>query len=186
MEHGVPKMGGGSRSGGERSDPERRDPPTPSSGPVSLSGTRRDEPEVPERAHRRRLSAQYKKKILEQADACKGRSGAIGALLRRGGLYSSHLTTWRRQREEGQLEALEPKKRGREAKPVNPLAGKVRELERENRRLRKQLDKAETIISFQKNSRRCWGSRRIQSETRSPADGGRRKPFLPCGGSCCL
>jgi len=77
--------------------------------------------------------------------------GAIGALLRREGLYSSHLTTWRQQREKGELNGLAPKKRGRKVNPINPLSGKVRELEVENRRLKKQLDRAETIISFQKN-----------------------------------
>jgi len=70
--------------------------------------------------------------------------GAIGALLRREGLYSSHLATWRKQRERGELDGL------RKAKPNNPLAVKVRELEAENRRLQRQLEKAETIIAFQK------------------------------------
>jgi len=68
------------------------------------------------------------------------------------------LTTWRKQREKCELDGLAPKKRGRKAKPINPLALKVRELESETRRLKKHLDKAETIISFQKNSRRSWGS----------------------------
>jgi len=76
--------------------------------------------------------------------------GAIGALLRREGLYSSHLATWRKQRERGELDGLAPKKRGRKAKPINPLAARVRELEAENRRLQRQLEKAETIIAFQK------------------------------------
>ena len=74
----------------------------------------------------------------------------MGALLRREGLYSSHLTSWRKQRDKGELEGLTPKKRGRKAKPINPLTRKVRELEVENRRLKKQLDRAETIITFQK------------------------------------
>ena len=74
----------------------------------------------------------------------------MGALLRREGLYSSHITTWRKQREKGELEGLAPKKRGRKARPINPLTRKIRELENETRRLQKQLDRAETIISFQK------------------------------------
>ena len=65
-------------------------------------------------------------------------------------LYSSHLTTWKQQREAGTVSGLAPKKRGRKAKPVNPLAKKVAELERENRKLQKQLTKAETIIDFPK------------------------------------
>ena len=142
---------GGSRSGGERSDPERREPPPPAvEAPLRLKEMERPDPEVPARAQRRRFSARYKKKILEEADACKGTPGAVGALLRREGLYSSHITTWRRQRGKGELDGLTPKKRGRKARPVNPLTRKVRELESENRGLKKQLDKAETIISFQK------------------------------------
>ncbi|MBW2300813.1 MAG: transposase [Deltaproteobacteria bacterium] len=88
--------------------------------------------------------------MLDEADGCKDVPGAIGALLRREGLYSSHLATWRKQRERGELDGLRPKKRGRKAKPNNPLAVKVRELEAENRRLQRQLEKAETIIAFQK------------------------------------
>jgi len=142
---------GGSRSGGERSDPERREPPPPAVGAAPrLKGIERPDPEVPAKARRRRFSAQYKKKILEESDACKGRPGAMGALLRREGLYSSHITTWRKQREKGELEGLAPKKRGRKARPINPLTRKIRELENETRRLQKQLDRAETIISFQK------------------------------------
>jgi len=155
---------GGSRSGGERSDPERREPPTPTVGTVLLKENERSDPEVPAKARRRRFSAQYKKKILEEADACKGNSGAMGALLRREGLYSSHLTTWRKQREKGELDGLAPKKRGRKAKPINPLTRKVRELEVENRRLQKQLDKAETIISFQKKLSEMLGISLDQKE----------------------
>src|SRR3972149_3197258 len=81
-----------------------------------------------------------------------------GALLRREGLYSSHLTTWRRQREQGSLAALSPKKRGRPAVPPSPLARRVAELERENARLTHRLQQAETIIAVQKNSPRPWVS----------------------------
>ena len=72
------------------------------------------DPEVPEKADRRRFSAEYKLRILGQAEACQG-AGDVGALLRREGLYSSHLTTWRRQREVGILSGLKPKQRGRKA-----------------------------------------------------------------------
>ena len=71
-------------------------------------------------------------------------------MLRREGLYSSHLSAWRRQREEGALEALGRKKRGRKAKPVNPLSRKVEELQRENRKLKGQLKQAEAVIEVQK------------------------------------
>ena len=80
----------------------------------------RPDPEVPEKAVRRKFTAEYKRSILEQADAGRG-EGAIGALLRREGLYSSHLSTWRRQRKEGTLQALSAKKRGRKSN-FHPLA----------------------------------------------------------------
>ena len=163
MQEGV-MLPWGSRSGGERSDPERREPLTPPAGVVPLEESERPDPEVPAKARRRRFSAQYKKKILDEADVCKGKSGGIGALLRREGLYSSHLTTWRKQREKGELDGLAPKKRGRKAKPINPLARRVRELESETRRLQKQLDKAETIISFQKKLSEILGISLDQKE----------------------
>jgi len=164
LRHRGVMLPGGSRSGGERSDPERREPPTTTVGVVHLEGIERPDPEVPAKAQRRRFAAQYKKKILEEADACKSSPGAMGALLRREGLFSSHLTTWRKQREKGELDGLAPKKRGRKAKPINPLARNVRELESENRRLQKQLDRAETIISFQKKLSEMLGISLDQKE----------------------
>jgi transposase len=107
------------------------------------------DPEVPERAARRRFTAEYKLRVLHEADAGAGR-GELGGLLRREGLYSSHLTTWRRQREQGTLAALSPKKRGRPAAPGSPLARRVAELEREKARLEGRLKQAETIIEVQK------------------------------------
>ena len=109
----------------------------------------RPDPEVPEKKPRRRFTAQYKLRILEEADTCT-ESGQLGALLRREGLYFSNLTTWRRQRAEGILDALSPKKRGRKGNPRNPLAQRVGELERETQRLRDKLRKAEAIIEVQK------------------------------------
>ena len=106
------------------------------------------DPEVPEKPERRKFTARYKLRILAEADRCT-RPGEIGALLRREGLYSSHLSNWRRKRREGTLGALGPKKRGPAPKPVNPLEGRVRELESENRRLRHKLKAAETIIDVQ-------------------------------------
>ena len=149
-DYGVQGDAEGDRSGGERSEPERRSPSMARFGGFVTVESELPDPEVPAKASRRRFSAAYKKKVLEEAASCKGAPGAIGSLLRREGLYSSHLTAWKKQREKGELDGLAPKKRGRKKKPVNPLARKVRELESETRRLRKQLDKAETIISFQK------------------------------------
>jgi transposase len=114
------------------------------------------DPEVAERAARRRFTAEYKLAVLRQADACAG-TGELGALLRREGLYSSHLTTWRRQREQGSLAALTPKKRGRPAVPPSPLARRVAELERENARLSQRLEQAETIIAVQKKLSEALG-----------------------------
>jgi transposase-like protein len=113
------------------------------------------DPEVPEKAARRRFTAEYKLRIVREAEGCEA-PGDVGALLRREGLYSSHLTTWRRQREGGMLEALMPKKRGRHA--PHPLSRRVAELERENAHLQRRLKQAETIIEVPKKSPRSWGS----------------------------
>jgi hypothetical protein len=107
------------------------------------------DPEVPEKKPRRKFTAKYKLCILEEVDKCN-QPGQIGALLRREGLYSSSLTLWRKQRAQGLLDALSPQKRGRKAKPRNPLAAKVARLERDNERLKKKLKQAETIIEVQK------------------------------------
>lgn len=104
------------------------------------------DPEVPEKPRRRRFSAEYKLRILEEADRAS-EPGEIGALLRREGLYSSHLTTWRRQRREGTLAGLSHQ-RGR--KPKDPLGAEVEALRRENERLRKRLEQAEVVIEVQK------------------------------------
>lgn len=106
-------------------------------------------PEVPEKPVRRRFTADYKLRILAEADACS-EPGMLGELLRREGLYSSHLTTWRKQRDEGALAGLAPKRRGRKAKPKNPLADENEQLRGENRRLKEQLRQAELIIDVQK------------------------------------
>ncbi len=145
--YGVCVGAEGARSGGERSEPERRAPSRPIFG---VLGANLHNPEVPAKATRRRFSAKYKNDILQEADACKGIPGAIGRLLRQEGLYSSHLTTWKKQSEEGKLAGLTPKKRGRKASHVNPLGTKVKTLESEINRLEGKLEKAETIIAFQK------------------------------------
>jgi transposase-like protein len=111
------------------------------------------DPEVVPRAKRRQFSAKYKLRILTEADQCTQR-GEIGALLRREGLYSSHLTTWRRQRDRGQLAGLTPKKRGR--KP-EPQAAELARLQRENEQLKARLEQAETIIEVQKKLSQMLG-----------------------------
>lgn len=104
------------------------------------------DPEVVEKPKRRRFSAEYRLRIVREADSCK-EPGEIGALLRREGLYSSQLVLWRRQRDAGALEGLQSKKRGPKAKAVDP---RVKRLERENARLKRKLEQAETIIEIQK------------------------------------
>jgi transposase len=111
------------------------------------------DPEVVAQAKRRQFSARYKLCILTEADQCT-RRGEIGALLRREGLYSSHLTTWRRQRERGQLAGLTPKTRGH--KP-DPQAVELARVQRENERLKIRLEQAETIIEVQKKLSQMLG-----------------------------
>ena len=114
------------------------------------------DPEVPEKRPRRKFTAKYKLHILAEVDACT-QPGQIGALLRREGLYSSNLTTWRQQREKGILQAMTPKKRGRKRKAKNPLAKKVAQLEKENLRLQQKLKKADLIIEAQKKMSEILG-----------------------------
>jgi transposase-like protein len=121
------------------------------------------DPEVPEKKLRRKFTAKYKLHILAEAEACR-ETGQIGALLRREGLYSSYLNTWRRQKENGTLQALSPKKRGRKAKEKNPLIQKVSQLERENERLKQKLKKAEIIIDVQKKISQILGISQNLSE----------------------
>ncbi len=103
------------------------------------------DPEVPERPQRRRFTAEYKLRILKEADACT-EPGQIGALLRREGLYSSHLVDWRRQRDAGALEAL-GKRRGR-PRP-DPKDKEIARLRTDNVRLRRRLEQAEKVIEVQ-------------------------------------
>jgi transposase-like protein len=105
--------------------------------------------EVVPKAKRRQFSAQYKLRILEEADRCTA-PGERGALLRREGLYSSNLTTWRRQRDQGQIGALSPKKRGPKPSSDAVLTQEVARLQKENGRLEKKLKQAELIIDVQK------------------------------------
>ena len=106
-------------------------------------------PEVLERPVRRRFAVEYKVRILAEADACT-EMGQLSELLRREGLYSSHLSNWRRQRDEGVLAGLTPKRRGRKSKAKNPVADENEHLRRENGRLKEKLRQAELIIDVQK------------------------------------
>jgi transposase-like protein len=106
------------------------------------------DPEVASKGVRRRFTAGYKRRILQEAEGCS--PGGMAALLRREGLYSSHLTTWRKQRETGELAGLETRKRGKKPMLQTPLAGEVQRLGREKDRLQKRLRQAETIIEVQK------------------------------------
>ena len=114
---------------------------------------RMPETEVVEKAKRRRYTAEYKLRILHEVEACKG-TGEIGALLRREGLYSSLISKWRLQREQGSLEGLAAHKRG--PKP-DPQAIELVRLQRENERLRKRLERAELIIDVQKKVAQMLG-----------------------------
>jgi len=107
------------------------------------------DPEVEERGTRRRFSAEYKLRILREADACRG-DGDVGALLRREGLYSSHLVNWRKQRDEG----LIARKRGRKA---NPDRKRIKELEEEVARLKKRLKRADLLLDIQKKASELLG-----------------------------
>jgi len=117
--------------------------------PKVVSISKPPDPEVPEKKPRRRFTTAYKLRILKEYDAC-AKPGEIGALLRRQGLYYSNINTWLRQRDEGVLHGLSPKKRGRKAKKVNPLAQENARLERENKKISEKLKQAETIIEVQK------------------------------------
>jgi len=112
------------------------------------------DPEVKEKASRRRFTSAYKLRVLEEADACKG-DGDIGALLRREGLYSSHLALWRRQRTEIGRKGMNGRKRGR--KELSEEDIRLKELEKENRQLRNRLKKAEMIIEIQKKTSELLG-----------------------------
>ena len=117
--------------------------------PAAGNGKPIPDPAVPEKPVRRRFTAEYKLRILREADRCT-EPGQLGALLRREGLYSSHLSTWRQQRDEGTLAGLTPKRRGRKANPDAPLIAENERLKRETQRLAAKLRQAETIIEVQK------------------------------------
>lgn len=141
-----PALPAAERREGERSEADRS--AAAGNAGISLPPTPQPNPEVVAKAKRRRFTADYKQSILEQADQASA-AGGIGALLRREGLFSSHLSTWRRERKAGVLEALTSHKRGPKSKR-NPLAEENQKLQRDNQRLTEQLRKAEIIIDVQK------------------------------------
>jgi transposase-like protein len=118
----------------------------PAAEPPAVSAA---ETEVVAKAQRRRFTAEYKRRIVREADRCTT-AGAIGALLRREGLYSSHLTTWRAARDRGELEGLAPKKRGPKTPPPDPRDKKIAEQEREIGKWRKRAERAEALVEVQK------------------------------------
>ncbi len=152
IRHSVDKAGfegtdlsGTQRSEGERSEPERSGVPDKSGG---APRGHLPNPEVTEKGTRRRFTAAYKSDIVRQALACR-EPGEIGALLRREGLYSSHLSKWRMQYERGASQALADDSRGRKS-TRNPLDEEVRRLRKQNTRLERRLKQAEAIIEIQK------------------------------------
>jgi transposase-like protein len=148
---GVVLSSGGSavaeRSEGERSEPKRSGA-TAEAGAAAMPASRPD-PEVVAKAKRRTFTAEYKQRILQEAESAGATPGGVGALLRREGLYTSHLVYWRRERQAGVLEALKPRKRGRSSQR-NPLAEENQKLHRQVGQLTEKLRKAELIIDVQK------------------------------------
>ena len=137
----ISDVAGGLEAEGARRETAAFGPPVTSRATLPLP-----DPEVPAKVQRRQFTAAYRRRILKDADACQ-QHGELGALLRREGLYSSHLANWRRQREQGELVAGRARRRGPTPTPVDP---RVKPLEAENRRLQRKLARAETIITLQK------------------------------------
>jgi transposase len=126
------------------------------------------DPEVVERPKRRRFSAKYKLKILQETDERMARGESIGELLRREGLYYSILSKWRQERDHGQLNALAPKKRGRKPSEESKLVKENEKLQRELDRANKKLKQAEFIIEFQKKIAQIF-------EAQSEEENGKKK-----------
>jgi len=130
--------------------------------PQSDAATRIPDPEVVPKAKHRQFTAEYKLRIIREANTCT-EPGEIGSLLRREGLYSSYLSKWRQQQAEGQLQALSCQKRGR--KGQDPSLAEVVRLQRENEQLRARLEQAEIIIDVQKKLSRLLGWTADSSES---------------------
>ena len=123
---------------------------------VIFSTAERLDTEVTSKATRRRFAAKYKRRILREVAACT-QPGEIGALLRREGLYSSHLAKWRQQAEAGELSGLTPKSRGPKPRPADARDKQVAQLERENAKLRRRAERAEAVIEVQKKVSQLLG-----------------------------
>ena len=123
---------------------------------MGAPSTGASETEVSAKSRRRRFTAEYKRRILKEADQCK-RPGELGALLRREGLYSSNLGVWRTARERGELAGLSGKKRGPKKAVVDPRDRRLAEMERENRRLRARAERAEGLVEIQKKLSQILG-----------------------------
>ena len=141
-------MASAERSPGERSETGRSGADA-NNGRVDTGDAARSN-ETLEKPQRRSFTAAYKKKILKEADAAAAQPGAIGALLRREGLYSSHLAKWRRDRASEGSSGLSPKRRGPAPQKLTANKNQVAKLERENTRLKHRLKQAGIIIEFQK------------------------------------
>jgi transposase len=133
-----------------------------------MESTGRAAPEVNEKAVRRQFTAEYRMRILAEADGCTDK-GQVGELLRREGLYSSHLSNWRRLRKKGSLASLKPKRRGRKRKQKDETAEELARLRRENQCLTERLRQAETIIDVQKKVCEMLGIATPQNETENDA-----------------
>jgi transposase-like protein len=118
--------------------------------------------QVAAKPRRRTYTAEYKRRILKEADACTA-PGAVGALLRREGLYTSHLVVWRRARRRGELAALAPKRRGRKPTPVDPRDRKIAELQRQLVQMTGRAERAEALVELQKKLAALLG-RPLESE----------------------
>src|SRR5881296_2023449 len=121
----------------------------PAGAPTERAAAGRADVEVVAQAERRRFTAEYKRRIVREADRCT-KPGEIGALLRREGLYSSLLTTWRAARDRGELAGLSAKKRGPKVVAPDPRDKKIAELEREVGRQRKRAERAEALVDVPK------------------------------------
>jgi transposase-like protein len=124
------------------------------------------EVEVLAKPERRRFTVEYKRRIVREADACKG-LGEIGALLRREGLYSSHLSAWRTARDRGELAGSSPRKRGPAPTPEDPRDKRIADLERENRKLVKRAERAEALVEVQKKVSELLGIQLDRPDERS-------------------
>ena len=136
------------------------------------------EVEVDPKARRRQFSAKYKLDVLKRVSTCVAH-GQLGELLRSEGLYSSHLVTWRRQRDAGELAGLTPKKRGRKKAEVDVRDRKIVELQRENTRLTARAERAEALVDLQKNSLVRPGRPPARRETPCVHTIGSRKEWPP-------